>query len=132
MQYRTFGRTGWQVSDIGFGAWAIGAGWGQVSDTDALNALRTAIDQGMNFIDTADVYGDGRSERLIGRVRKERPRDPLYVATKIPPRMPGDWPPGPYDTLEERYPAPHVRAEVEKSLRDLQTVIPRTPSVMTI
>ena len=74
MNYRTFGRTGWQVSEIGFGAWPIGgADWGPVSDSDALDALRTAMDRGVNFIDTADVYGDGRSERLIAQVLKERP-----------------------------------------------------------
>lgn len=72
MRYRTFGRTGWKVSEIGFGAWAIGADWGHVSDTDALKALHKSIDLGVNFIDTADVYGDGRSERLISQVLKER------------------------------------------------------------
>lgn len=73
MNYRPFGRTGWQVSEIGFGAWAIGGDWGHVSEDDALDALRTAIGEGVNFIDTADVYGDGRSERLVGQVVKEFP-----------------------------------------------------------
>ena len=79
MQYRTFGKAGWQVSEIGFGAWAIGGGWGEVSDKDALDALRTGLDQGMNFIDTADVYGDGRSERLVAQVLKERRNERIYV-----------------------------------------------------
>lgn len=86
MRYRTFGRTGWKVSEIGFGAWAIGADWGHVSDTDALKALHKSIDLGVNFIDTADVYGDGRSERLISQVLKER-REQIYVATKAGRRL---------------------------------------------
>ena len=72
MRYRTFGQTGWNVSEIGFGAWAIGADWGHVSESDALEALHKSIDLGVNFIDTADVYGDGRSERLVSQVLKER------------------------------------------------------------
>jgi aryl-alcohol dehydrogenase-like predicted oxidoreductase len=82
LQKRPFGKTGWQVSEIGFGAWAIGGSWGDVSDRDAEAALNAALDQGMTFIDTADVYGDGRSERLIARVLKSRGRDGLVVATK--------------------------------------------------
>ncbi len=64
MKYRQLGRTGWKVSDISFGAWAIGGAWGTVSDDESLTALHQAVDCGVNFIDTADVYGDGRSERL--------------------------------------------------------------------
>ncbi|RKP45021.1 aldo/keto reductase [Pararobbsia silviterrae] len=82
MQKRPFGQTGWQVSEIGFGAWAIGGSWGDVSDRDAEAALNAALDEGMTFIDTADVYGDGRSERLIARVLKSRGRDGIVVATK--------------------------------------------------
>jgi len=87
MNYRTFGKTGWQVSEIGFGAWAIGGDWGQVSEDDALAALRTAIGEGVNFIDTADVYGDGRSERLVGQVIREFPGHRIYVATKAGRRL---------------------------------------------
>ncbi len=86
MKYRTFGRTGWEVSEIGFGAWAIGADWGQVNEADALEALHKSIDLGVNFIDTADVYGDGRSERLISQVLKDR-REQVYVATKAGRRL---------------------------------------------
>ena len=86
MNYRPFGKTGWQVSEIGFGAWAIGGDWGQVSQEDAIDALRTAIESGVNFIDTADVYGDGRSERLVGQVIKEFPQK-IYVATKAGRRL---------------------------------------------
>jgi aryl-alcohol dehydrogenase-like predicted oxidoreductase len=87
MKFRSFGKIGWQVSEIGFGAWAIGGDWGHVSQEDALNALRTAISEGVNFIDTADVYGDGRSERLVGQVIKEFPGDRIYVATKAGRRL---------------------------------------------
>jgi aryl-alcohol dehydrogenase-like predicted oxidoreductase len=86
VNYRSLGRTGWQVSDVSFGAWAIGSSWGEVSDEDALAALHAAIDHGVNFIDTADVYGDGRSERLIAQVLKER-SEQVYVATKAGRRL---------------------------------------------
>jgi aryl-alcohol dehydrogenase-like predicted oxidoreductase len=121
MRYRKLGRLGWEVSEIGFGSWAIGSNWGPQNDADSIAALHRSLDLGCNFIDTARAYGDGRSERVIGQVVKERPKGSVYVATKVPPAPPGDWPPGPYDTIEQRYPAAHVRAQVEKSLRDLQT-----------
>ncbi len=70
MRYRTFGRMGWQVSEIGFGAWAIGGdAWGKVDDAESVATLHEALDSGMNFIDTAQAYGDGHSEELIGRVK---------------------------------------------------------------
>lgn len=87
MNYRPLGRTGWKVSDISFGAWAIGGSWGKVSEADALGALQKAIDAGVNFIDTADVYGDGRSERLIAQVKKQR-KEEIIVATKAGRRLP--------------------------------------------
>lgn len=86
MEERKLGKTGRNVSVIGFGAWQIGAAWGDVSEDDALSALRTAVDSGVDFIDTADVYGDGRSERLVGQVLKEYPH--LMVATKMGRRVP--------------------------------------------
>src|SRR5438445_172087 len=89
MLYRPLGRTGRQVSEIGFGAWAIGADWGQVDDEQSLRALHAAADAGVTFFDTADVYGDGRSERLIAGFRKER-TEPIVVATKIGRRAPLD------------------------------------------
>jgi aryl-alcohol dehydrogenase-like predicted oxidoreductase len=88
MRSREFGRTGRKVSEIGFGAWAIGASWGRVDETDALAALNAGLDGGMTFIDTADVYGDGRSERLIARVLKERGGERPFVATKAGRRLP--------------------------------------------
>jgi aryl-alcohol dehydrogenase-like predicted oxidoreductase len=77
-----------RVSVISFGAWAIGGFWGAVSDDESMRALEAAIAAGVNFIDTADVYGDGRSERLIGRLKKQRPRDTIYVATKAGRQLP--------------------------------------------
>ena len=82
MKTRRLGETGYQVSEIGFGAWGIGADWGNVSDSESLAALHAAVDAGVTFIDTADVYGDGRSERLVGQLLRER-SDPLVVATKF-------------------------------------------------
>jgi aryl-alcohol dehydrogenase-like predicted oxidoreductase len=87
MHYKALGRTGYNVSTISFGAWAIGGTWGEVDDKDSLAALHRALDLGVNFIDTADVYGDGRSERLIARLRAER-TEPFYVATKAGRRLP--------------------------------------------
>ena len=74
MQYRPLGRTGWNVSTVSFGAWAIGGTWGPVDDEESMAALHRALDLGVNFFDTADVYGDGRSERLLARLRRERTR----------------------------------------------------------
>jgi aryl-alcohol dehydrogenase-like predicted oxidoreductase len=119
MQYRALGRTGMEVSAIGFGAWAIGGSWGPQDENDSLAALNRAIDLGVNFIDTAAGYGDGKSERLIAQVLKGR-SERVYVATKTPP-LPGNWPPSPYDVAEERYPEAYLRQNVEERLRNLQT-----------
>ena len=86
MNYRDLGRTGWKVSDISFGAWAIGGTWGSVDDTESLAALNSAIDCGVNFIDTADVYGMGRSERLIAQLKRDR-KEEIVVATKAGRRL---------------------------------------------
>jgi len=83
MQYRRFGKTGRDVSVIGFGAWAIGSAWGQVDDKDSLAALHAAADAGVTLIDTADVYGDGHSEKLIARFLRERKGERFFVATKM-------------------------------------------------
>jgi len=87
MQYRRLGKTGYEISAISFGAWAIGADWGEVDDRDSMAALHAAADAGVNFIDTADVYGDGHSERLIARFLKERSGERIYVATKMGRRV---------------------------------------------
>src|SRR5437016_7921907 len=119
MKYRTFGRLGWKVSEIGFGAWAIGGSWGTQRDDESVAALNRALDLGCNFIDTAQGYGNGRSERTIAQVLHQRKGERIYVATKIPP-APGNWPPSPYDRIEERYPESYLRERLERSLRDLQ------------
>jgi len=119
MRYRTLGRTGLSVSEIGFGAWAIGGGWGEQKESDSVAALHRALDLGCNFVDTAAGYGNGRSERIIDKVLKER-KEPVLVATKTPP-SPGPWPPTPYCRDDERYSESYLRANVEERLRNLGT-----------
>jgi aryl-alcohol dehydrogenase-like predicted oxidoreductase len=110
MYYRELGRTGWNVSEVSFGAWAIGSAWGHVDDSDSMKALHAAIDLGVNFIDTADVYGDGHSERLIARLLKER-SETIYVATKAGRRL------NPHTA--DGYNASNLTAFVERSLQNL-------------
>lgn len=111
MNYRDFGRTGWKVSEISFGAWAIGSAWGAVDDRDSMAAMHKALDMGVNLIDTADVYGDGHSERLIAQLRKQR-SDPFYVITKAGRRL------DPHTT--EGYNRENLTAFIERSLRNLE------------
>jgi len=111
MQYRVLGRTGFRVSAVSFGAWAIGGSWGSVDDEQSLRALHAAIDAGVNFIDTADVYGDGRSERLIARLKRERPHDEIIVATKAGRRLPQQTPAG--------YTRDNLVGWVDRSLQNL-------------
>jgi aryl-alcohol dehydrogenase-like predicted oxidoreductase len=111
VEYRELGRTGFKISSISFGAWAIGGSWGDVAEADALAALHRALDLGVNFIDTADVYGDGRSERLIARLRRER-SEPFYVATKAGRRL------DPH--VAAGYTKANLSAFVERSLRNLE------------
>jgi aryl-alcohol dehydrogenase-like predicted oxidoreductase len=112
MQYRELGRTGWKVSTVSFGAWAIGGTWGAVDDHDSLAALNRALDLGVNFFDTADVYGDGRSEQLMAQLRKQR-RESFYVATKAGRRLEQQTPEG--------YSRQNLTFWVESSLKNLQT-----------
>jgi aryl-alcohol dehydrogenase-like predicted oxidoreductase len=111
MNYRRFGKTGWQVSEIGFGAWQIGASWGDVSEADAIAALNTAIDGGLTFIDTADVYGDGRSERIIAKVLKQRSED-IRVVSKAGRRLPAQAPEG--------YTRENLTGWIERTLKNLE------------
>ncbi len=111
MKYRELGRTGWKVSEISFGAWAIGSMWGSVDEKESMAALHKALDVGINFFDTADVYGDGRSERLLGRLRKER-KETFYIATKAGRRLNPHTPEG--------YNQENLTRFVEDSLRNLQ------------
>lgn len=120
MRHRTFGRTGWHVSEIGYGAWQIGGNmWGTVEEERAEEALRTALDAGIDFFDTALAYGLGRSEKLVGRViRESGARDRVRIATKIPPKN-RQWPARHDVPLREVFPADWIRACTESSLRNL-------------
>lgn len=120
MQYRTLGRTGIKVSEVGFGAWAIGVkNWGQQDDRDSIAALHKALDMGCTFIDTAQVYGNGHSERLIARVFKER-GERVTVSTKIPPKN-DIWGPQPGTDIRDAFPADWLIERCEMSLRNLET-----------
>lgn len=111
MNYRSLGRTGWKVSEISFGAWAIGGSWGVVDDKESMAALHAAVDAGVNFFDTADVYGMGRSERLIAQLKRER-KERIVVATKAGRKLPVQ--------VVEGYTRENLTTWVEESLRNLQ------------
>ncbi len=112
MQYRELGRTGWKVSAISFGSWAIGGTWGNVDDKESMAALHKALDMGVNFFDTADVYGDGRSERLLAQLRKDSSEE-IHVATKAGRRL------DPH--VAAGYNRENITAFVERSLQNLGT-----------
>ena len=111
MEYRELGRTGWRVSSISFGAWAIGGTWGSVDDDESMQALRKAVEMGVNFFDTADVYGDGRSERLIADLREDFPGE-LHISTKAGRRL------DPH--VVEGYTGKNLNAFVNRSLKNLR------------
>ena len=111
MQYRELGRTGWKVSAVSFGAWAIGSTWGAVDDKESLAALHRALDRGVNFFDTADVYGDGHSERLLAQLRQER-REQFHIATKAGRRL------NPHEAAG--YNRQNLGAFVDRSLKNLE------------
>ena len=111
MELRPLGRTDMKVSAISFGAWAIGGTWGPVDDEESMRALHAAVDAGTNFVDTADVYGDGRSERLVARLRRERKGETIHVATKAGRRLPKQTPEG--------YSRENLTSWVDRSLRNL-------------
>ena len=117
MKNRILGNTGANVSEIGFGAWAIGGGWGPQANDDSIAALNKALDLGVNFIDTAEVYGNGKSEQIIGEVLRGR-NTQVYVATKTPP-VPGKWPPSPYCKAEDRYPEAYLRKNIDERRKNL-------------
>lgn len=112
MEYREFGRTGWKIATVGFGAWAIGGTWGPVDDEESMRTLHRALDLGVNFFDTADVYGDGRSERLLARLKKER-KEPFYVVTKAGRRL------NPH--VASGFTRENLTAFIERSLKNLST-----------
>ncbi|HEY0656898.1 MAG TPA: aldo/keto reductase, partial [Pyrinomonadaceae bacterium] len=113
MNYRELGKTGYKVSEISFGAWAIGGTWGDVEDDESLAALHTAVDAGVNFFDTADVYGDGRSERLLAQLKKDRASEEIIIATKAGRRLP--------EQTVDGYSRENLTAFIERSLGNLQT-----------
>jgi aryl-alcohol dehydrogenase-like predicted oxidoreductase len=112
MKYRSLGRTGWRLSEISFGAWAIGGAWGNVHDEESMATLHAALDGGVNFFDTADVYGDGRSERLLAKLKKER-KEKFYIATKAGRRL--------RMQTTEGYNRKNLTAFVHRSLKNLKT-----------
>lgn len=113
MQYRELGRTGWRVSTISFGAWAIGSAWGAVDDQESLAALHRAVDLGVNFFDTADVYGDGHSEQMLAQLKRARPDAEIIIATKAGRRL------NPH--IADGYTAENLTTFVERSLQNLET-----------
>ncbi|MBF8293841.1 MAG: aldo/keto reductase [Bacteroidetes bacterium] len=119
MKYRTFGKTGIQVSEIGYGAWGIGGAlWQGSEDDQSMRALHTAIDLGLNFVDTALAYGQGHSERLVAKLLKDR-KERIYVATKIPPKN-GKWPARRGTSLHDVFPYEYIIDCTEQSLQNLQ------------
>ncbi len=114
MRYRQFGRTGWQVSEIGYGMWGMG-GWTDSDDQQSLQSLQAAVNLGCNFFDTAHAYGEGHSEKLLGQTVRANQDRRLYTATKIPP-MNKQWPARPEFALKESYPPDHVEEYVHRSL----------------
>lgn len=113
MKYRSLGRTGYEVSEVSFGAWAIGAAWGNVDDDESIAALHTAVDLGVNFFDTADVYGDGHSERLLAKLKKDRSGEEIIIATKIGRRLP--------EQTVEGYNRENLTAFIDRNLKNLET-----------
>jgi aryl-alcohol dehydrogenase-like predicted oxidoreductase len=118
MEYREFGRTGWQISEIGFGAWQLGGTWGNVDDKSSVETLHYAFEKGINFVDTAIAYGKGRSESVVGMALKEWSGDMIYVATKVAPQG-TDFQSN--NTIKGRYPLNYLREQVESSLKRLGT-----------
>jgi aryl-alcohol dehydrogenase-like predicted oxidoreductase len=118
MRYRDFGRTGWKVSEVAFGAWQIGGDWGAVDDMRSIDTLLYAFDKGINFVDTAELYGKGHSEEVIGRALRAWQGAKIYVATKVQPIQ---WPNANDDhpAMRGRYPDWYLRDSVEKSLERL-------------
>jgi aryl-alcohol dehydrogenase-like predicted oxidoreductase len=119
MKYRLMGKTGYEVSEIGFGAWALASHWGTQSDKDSLESLHAAIDRGVNFIDTAAAYGGGKGEQMIAKVLKER-KERVYVSTKTPP-MDGPYPPTPYCDPDDRYSAEYLTENLDERCAMLGT-----------
>jgi len=117
MRQRRFGRTGWNVSDIGYGMWGMG-GWTGSDDEESLQSLQRSVDLGCNFFDTALAYGNGHSEQLLGQLLRANPGRRLYIATKVPPKN-LRWPSRREFTLDDCFPPDHIQKSVEQSLKNL-------------
>ena len=117
MKYRRFGRTDWQVSEVGYGMWGM-AGWTASDDAQSAKSLDLAVDKGVNFFDTAWGYGEGHSEELLGKLVKRHPSKKLYTASKIPPKN-FQWPAKPEYAFEESYPTEHIMEYTHKTLKNL-------------
>jgi len=117
MQYRAFPRTGWQWAEIGYGTWGM-AGWSGSSDAESLKALERALELGCNIFDTAWAYGSGHSERLLRKALGNHRGDPIYIATKVPPKN-GEWPARAHYRLAEVFPPDHIKEYTRKSLENL-------------
>ena len=113
MKYRKLGKTDYKVSEVSFGAWAIGAAWGNVDDDESTAALHTAVDNGVNFFDTADVYGDGHSEKLLAELKKDRAGEEIIVATKIGRRLP--------EQTVAGYNRENLASFIDRNLKNLET-----------
>lgn len=116
MNYRRFGRTNWEVSEVGYGMWGMG-GWKGSDDEESLRSLQRAVDLGCNFFDTALAYGNGHSEKLLGALARSNPDAKLYAASKIPPKN-EQWPSRRDHTLDEVFPPEYIKQSVEQSLEN--------------
>ena len=113
MKYRKLGKTDYKVSEVSFGAWAIGGAWGEVDDNESIAALHTAVDLGVNFFDTADVYGDGHSEKLLAKLKKDRAGEEIIIATKIGRRLP--------EQTVAGYNRENLTSFIDRNLKNLET-----------
>jgi aryl-alcohol dehydrogenase-like predicted oxidoreductase len=118
MKYRRFGRTNWQVSEIGYGMWGM-AGWSASDDIQSAKSLDLAVENGVNFFDTAWGYGEGHSEELLGELVKRHPSKKIYTASKIPPKN-FQWPAKPEYAIEDSYPTAHIMDYTHKTLKNLR------------
>jgi aryl-alcohol dehydrogenase-like predicted oxidoreductase len=118
MRYRRFGRTGWQIGELGYGMWGMGGDWKGGDDQASRRSLERAVELGCNFFDTAWAYGNGHSEHLLGELVRRHPDRRLYVATKIPPKN-RIWPSRRGFALEDVFPADYIREYTERSLANL-------------
>jgi len=126
MKYRKFGRTGWQVGEVGCGMWAMGGQWARADDNESLRALRRAVELGCTFFDTAYAYGEGRSEKLLGQIRRENPGRKLVLATKVPPKN-RVWPPQRKSKLYDTFPPAAIRTKLVDAVQVIYNIFDQAP-----